>query len=316
MMEIERPRIHCEESDDGKLAKFVVEPLEKGYGLTLGNALRRTLLSALPGAAPVAIRINGVMHEFTAIPGVVEDVIDIVLNIKSLAIKTFNTDSDFKTVLRINKYEAGEITAADIEPNDQVEILNPNLHICTIEDTNFEMEIIVGRGRGYVSADDNKNQIEDLGYIAVDSIFTPVKKVNYAVEVARVGQSMNYDKLTIEVETNGTLAAREVISLSSKSIQEHMQMFVELVENMGDRQILVAREEDVYKKQLSMPIEEMDLSVRSYNCLKRNDVNTLEDLIKKSKEDMLKFKNLGQKSLDEVIKKLEDMGFGLRVEEE
>ena len=178
------------------------------------------------------------------------------------------------------------------------------------------MEIIVGRGRGYVSADDNKNQIEDLGYIAVDSIFTPVKKVNYAVEVARVGQSMNYDKLTIEVETNGTLAAREVISLSSKSIQEHMQMFVELVENMGDRQILVAREEDVYKKQLSMPIEEMDLSVRSYNCLKRNDVNTLEDLIKKSKEDMLKFKNLGQKSLDEVIKKLEDMGFGLRVEEE
>lgn len=316
MMEIERPRIHCEESDDGKFAKFVVEPLEKGYGLTLGNALRRTLLSALPGAAPVAIRINGVMHEFTAIPGVVEDVIDIVLNIKSLAIKTFNTDSDFKTVLRINKYEAGEITAADIEPNDQVEILNPNLHICTIEDTNFEMEIIVGRGRGYVSADDNKNQIEDLGYIAVDSIFTPVKKVNYAVEVARVGQSMNYDKLTIEVETNGTLAAREVISLSSKSIQEHMQMFVELVENMGDRQILVAREEDVYKKQLSMPIEEMDLSVRSYNCLKRNDVNTLEDLIKKSKEDMLKFKNLGQKSLDEVIKKLEDMGFGLRVEEE
>lgn len=316
MMEIERPRIHCEESDDGRQAKFVVEPLEKGYGLTLGNALRRTLLSALPGAAPVAIRINGVMHEFTSIPGVVEDVIDIVLNIKSLAIKTFNTDSDFKTVLRINKYEAGEITAADIEPNDQVEILNPNLHICTIEDTNFEMEIIVGRGRGYVSADDNKNQIEDLGYIAVDSIFTPVKKVNYAVEVARVGQSMNYDKLTIEVETNGTLAAREVISLSSKSIQEHMQMFVELVENMGDRQILVAREEDVYKKQLSMPIEEMDLSVRSYNCLKRNDVNTLEDLIKKSKEDMLKFKNLGQKSLDEVIKKLEDMGFGLRVEEE
>ncbi len=316
MMEIERPRIHCEESDDGRQAKFVVEPLEKGYGLTLGNALRRTLLSALPGAAPVAIRINGVMHEFTAIPGVVEDVIDIVLNIKSLAIKTFNTDSNFKTVLRINKYEAGEITAADIEPNDQVEILNPNLHICTIEDTNFEMEIIIGRGRGYVSADDNKNQIEDLGYIAVDSIFTPVKKVNYAVEVARVGQSMNYDKLTIEVETNGTLAAREVISLSSKSIQEHMQMFVELVENMGDRQILVAREEDVYKKQLSMPIEEMDLSVRSYNCLKRNDVNTLEDLIKKSKEDMLKFKNLGQKSLDEVIKKLEDMGFGLRVEEE
>ena len=316
MMEIERPRIHCEESDDGRNAKFVVEPLEKGYGLTLGNALRRTLLSALPGAAPIAIRINGVMHEFTTVPGVVEDVIDIVLNIKSLAVKTFNTDSDFKTVLRINKYTAGEVTAADIEPNDQVEILNPDLHICTIEDTNFEMEIIIGRGRGYVSADDNKEHIEDLGYIAVDSIFTPVKRVNYSVEVARVGQSMNYDKLTIEVETNGTLAAREVISLSSKSIQEHMQMFVELVESMGDRTILVAREEDVYKKQLSMPIEDMELSVRSYNCLKRNDVNTLEDLIKKSKEDMLKFKNLGQKSLDEVIKKIEELGFSLRVEEE
>ena len=316
MIEIEKPRITCEETDDGKFARFVVEPLDKGYGLTLGNALRRTLLSALPGAAPVAIRINGVQHEFSTIPGVVEDVIDIVLNIKSLAVKTFVLDRDFKTILRINKYTAGEVTARDIEPNDQVEILNPDLHICTMDDCNFEMEIIIGRGRGYVSADNNKSSIEDIGYIAVDSIFTPVKKVNYNVEVARVGQSMDFDKLTIEVETNGTLSAREVISLSAKIIQDHTQLFVELVDSMKDLNILTTREEDKQQKTLEMTIEDMELSVRSYNCLKRAGINTIQDLTKKTREDMLKVRNLGMKSLEEVIKKLEDLGFGLRVEED
>jgi len=316
MIEIEKPRITCEETDDGKFARFVVEPLDKGYGLTLGNALRRTLLSALPGAAPIAIRINGVQHEFSTIPGVVEDVIDIVLNIKSLAVKTFVLDRDFKTILRINKYTAGEVTARDIEPNDQVEILNPDLHICTMDDCNFEMEIIVGRGRGYVSADSNKSSIEDIGYIAVDSIFTPVKKVNYNVEVARVGQSMDFDKLTIEVETNGTLSAREVISLSAKIIQDHTQLFVELVDSMKDLNILTTREEDKQQKTLEMTIEDMELSVRSYNCLKRAGINTIQDLTKKTREDMLKVRNLGMKSLEEVIKKLEDLGFGLRVEED
>lgn len=317
MMEIEKPRITCEELKNGSFAKFVVEPLDRGFGLTVGNALRRTLLSGLPGAAAKAIRIQGVEHEFSTIKGVVEDVTDIVLNIKALAVKTFNTDKEFKTTLRINKYTAGAVTAADIEFNDLVEILNPKLHICTLDEgASLEMEIIVGRGRGYVSADLNKDATEDLGYIAVDSIFTPVKRVNYQVESARVGQSMDYDKLTIEVETNGTLSAREVVSLSAKLVQEHTMLFVELVENMAGMDILVTREEDKQNKVLEMSIEDMDLSVRSYNCLKRAGINTIEDLTKKSKEDMLKVRNLGLKSLEEVIQKLESYGFGLRNDEE
>lgn len=317
MMEIEKPKITCEEADNGTFARFIVEPLDRGFGLTIGNALRRTLLGALPGAAPIAIRINGVQHEFSTIKGVVEDVIDIVLNIKCLAVKTNNLDKDFKTTLRINKYGAGEVTANDIEPNDQVEILNPDLHIATLDDgAKFEMEIIVGRGRGYVSADINKDETQDIGYIAVDSIFTPVKKVNYNVESARVGQNMNYDKLTLEVETNGTLTAREVVSLSAKIIQDHTNLFVELVESMKDLSILQAREDEKQHKVLEMTIEDMDLSVRSYNCLKRANINTVADLAKKSKDDMLKVRNLGLKSLEEVIKKLEDLGLGLRNDEE
>lgn len=317
MMEIEKPKITCEESDNGTFARFVVEPLDRGFGLTIGNALRRTLLGALPGAAPVAIRINGVQHEFSTVSGVVEDVIDIVLNIKCLAVKTTNLDKDFKTTLRINKYEAGEVTARDIEPNDQVEILNPDLHICTLDDgAKFEIEIIIGRGRGYVSADLNKDQTQDIGYIAVDSIFTPVKRVNYNVENARVGQNMNFDKLTLEVETNGTLTAREVVSLSAKIIQDHTNLFVELVDSMKDLSILQAREDEKQHKVLEMSIEDMDLSVRSYNCLKRANINTVSDLTKKSKDDMLKVRNLGLKSLEEVIKKLESLGLGLRDDEE
>ncbi|MBE5746169.1 MAG: DNA-directed RNA polymerase subunit alpha [Clostridiales bacterium] len=296
MMEIEKPRITCEESDNGTFARFVVEPLDRGFGLTIGNALRRTLLGGLPGAAPIAIRINGVQHEFSTVEGVVEDVIDIVLNIKCLAVKTNNLEKDFKTILRINKRDAGEVTAADIEPNDQVEILNPELHIATLDDgAKFEMEIVIGRGRGYVSADLNKDETEDIGYIAVDSIFSPVKKVNYNVENARIGQNMNFDKLTLEVETNGTLSAREVVSLSAKIIQDHTNLFVELVDSMKDLSILQAREDEKQHKVLEMSIEDMDLSVRSYNCLKRANINTVSDLTKKSKDDMLKVRNLGLK---------------------
>lgn len=317
MMEIEKPKITCEESDNGTFAKFVVEPLDRGFGLTIGNALRRTLLGALPGAAAVAIRIDGVQHEFSTVPGVLEDVVDIVLNIKSLAVKTSSLDLGFRTVLRINKYGAGEVTAADIEPNDQVEILNPELHIASLDEgAKFEMEIIVGRGRGYIPADLNKDENESIGYIAVDSIYTPVKRVNYNVENTRVGQSMNYDKLTLEVETNGTLTAREVVSLSAKIIQDHTNLFVELVDSMKDLNILQAREDEKQHKVLEMTIEDMDLSVRSYNCLKRANINTVSDLTKKSKDDMLKVRNLGLKSLEEVIKKLEDLGFGLRNDEE
>jgi DNA-directed RNA polymerase subunit alpha len=316
MMEIEKPRITCEENANGSYAKFIVEPLERGYGLTIGNALRRTLLGALPGAAPVAIRIAGVEHEFSTVKGVTEDVIDIVLNIKSLAVKTTSLEPDFKTILRISRNKAGEVKASDIEPNDQVEILNPDLHICTMEEVPFEMEIIVGRGRGYVSADDNEDETQPIGYIAVDSLFSPVKKVNYTVEGARVGQKMDYDKLTLEVETNGTLSAREVVSLSAKIIQDHTQLFVDLVEGMNDVNILKTPEEDIQQKTLEMTIEDMDLSVRSYNCLKRAGINTIQDLTKRSKDDMLKVRNLGLKSLEEVIKKLEDLGFGLRVDEE
>lgn len=316
MMEIEKPRITCEENENGSYAKFVVEPLERGYGQTIGNALRRTLLGALPGAAPIAIRINGVDHEFSTIKGVMEDVIDIVLNIKCLAVRTTSIDKDFKTILRINRNKAGEVKASDIEPNDQVEILNPDLHICTMEDVPFEMEIMIGRGRGYVPADDNKDESQPIGYIAVDSIYTPVKKVNYYVEGVRVGQKMDYDKLTLEVETNGTLSAREVVSLSAKIVQDHTQLFVDLVDNMKNLNILTTREEDKQQKALEMTIEDMDLSVRSFNCLKRAGINTVEDLTRRSKDDMLKVRNLGLKSLEEVIQKLESFGFSLRNDEE
>ncbi len=317
MMEIEKPRIVAEETENGFAATFVVEPLERGFGITLGNCLRRTLLSALPGAAAVAIRIAGAQHEFSNIPGIAEDVADIVLNIKNLAVKTTVLDRDFRTVLHLTANGAREIFARDIEPNDQVEILNPDLHICTLDDdAKLDMDIIIGRGRGYVPANLNKREDDPIGYIAVDSIFTPVKSVNYSVEPTRVGQSIDFDKLTIEVKTNGTLSAREVISLSAKVIQDHVGLFVNLVDFMGDMDILVNKEESKTVKVLEMPIEEMDFSVRSYNCLKRANINTIEDLTKKSKDDMLKVRNLGLKSLEEVIYKLESYGLSLRNDEE
>lgn len=317
MMQIEKPKITCEETNNGCFARFIVEPLDRGFGLTLGNCLRRVLLSALPGAAAIGIKINGVQHEFSTIKGVSEDVVDIVLNIKSLAVKTMNTDPDFHTVIKINKYGAGVVTAKDFEPNDLVEILNPDLHICTLEDgAKFEMEVFIGRGRGYVPSENNKLDDAPLGYIAVDSIFTPVKKASYFVTNTRVGQRIDYDKLTIEVETNGTLSAREVISLSGKLIQDHIGLFVELVENMSQMEILVSREEDKQTKVLEMTIEDMDLSVRSYNCLKRAGISTVEDLIKKSENDLAKVKNLGKTSLTEVQAKLASYGLSLRNDEE
>lgn len=316
-MEMERPRITCEETDNGAFARFVVEPLEKGYGITLGNAMRRTLLSALPGSAAIAVRIAGVAHEFSTIRGVTEDVVDIILNLKNLYVKCKDQSRDFITYLHIRKTGAGEVTAGDFEDNSDVEILNPDLHICTMDDgAVLDMDLMIGNGRGYVPNNINKEKFEDIDYIAMDSIFSPVKKVNFNVESTRVGQSVNFDKLTLEVETNGTTSAREIVSLSGKIIMEHINLFVELCSQMANTDILVSREEDKQVKILELPIEEMDLSVRSYNCLKRAGINTVEDLIKKSRGDMLKVKNLGIKSIDEVIAKLESYGLSLRKDED
>ncbi len=317
MIQIEKPRVAVEEKENGSIAKFVVEPLEKGFGITLGNCLRRTLLGSMPGAAAIAIKIDGIQHEFSSIPGVTEDVTDIILNLKNLAVKTSVLDEDFTTTLYLRKKGAGVIYASDIEVNDQVEILNPDLKICTLDDdADLNMEIIIGRGRGYVPASKNKKEEYPIGCIAIDSIFTPIKAVNYNVESTRVGQSIDYDKLTLEVQTNGTMSAKEIISLAAKIVQDHIQLFVDLVDFMGDVNILVSHEEDKPVKVMEMSIEDMDLSVRSYNCLKRANINTIEDLTRKSKDDMLKVRNLGLKSLEEVINKLESMGLSLRNDEE
>jgi DNA-directed RNA polymerase subunit alpha len=316
-MEMERPRISCEETGNGSFARFVVEPLEKGYGITLGNAMRRTLLSSLPGSAPIAVRIAGVAHEFSTIRGVTEDVVDIILNLKTLAVKCKDQSKDFITYLHLRKTGEGEVTAKDFESNSDVEILNPNLHICTMDEgAVLDLDLMIGNGRGYVPNNVNKERFENIDFIAMDSLYSPVKKVNFNVESTRVGQSVNYDKLTLEVETNGTTSAREIVSLAGKIIMEHTNLFVELCAQMANTDILVSREEDKQVKLLELPIEEMDLSVRSYNCLKRAGINTVEDLIKKSRGDMLKVKNLGIKSIDEVIAKLESYGLSLRKDED
>ena len=316
-MEMERPKITCEETNNGSFARFVVEPLEKGYGITLGNAMRRTLLSALPGSAPIAVRIAGVSHEFSTIRGVTEDVVDIILNLKTLAVKCKDQGKDFVTYLHLRKKDAGEVTARDFEENSDVEILTPDLHICTMDDgAVLDMDIMIGNGRGYVPNTVNKEKFEDIDYIAMDSLFSPVKKVNFNVESTRVGQSVNYDKLVLEVETNGTTPAREIVSLAGKIVMEHTNLFVELCAQIANSDILVSREEDKQVKLMELPIEEMDLSVRSYNCLKRAGINNVEDLTKKTRGDMLKVKNLGIKSIDEVIAKLESYGLSLRKDED
>ena len=316
-MEMEKPRITCEETDGGSFARFVVEPLEKGYGITLGNCMRRTLLSALPGSAPIAFRIAGVAHEFSTIRGVAEDVVDIVLNLKGLAVKCSKQEKNFITYLRLRKNTPGEVTAKDFEFNDECQVLNPDLHICTLDEgAVFDLDIMVGNGRGYVSADDNKEKYDNIDFIAMDSIFSPVKRVNFNVEPTRVGNSIDYDKLVLEVTTNGTTSAREIVSLAGKIVNEHVNLFIELCAQMSDMNILVSKEEDKQVKLMELPIEEMDLSVRSYNCLKRAGLNTIQDLLKKSKSDMFKVRNLGAKSVEEVINKLESYGFTLRKDEE
>ena len=317
MMEMEKPRITCEETDGGNFARFVVEPLEKGYGITLGNCMRRTLLSSLPGSAPIAFRIAGVSHEFSTIRGVTEDVVDIVLNLKGLAVKCTNQEKNFITYLRLRKNTPGEVTAKDFEFNDECEVLNPDLHICTMDEgAVLDLDLMIGNGRGYVSADDNKDKYDNIDFIAMDSIFSPVKRVNFNVEPTRVGNSIDYDKLVLEVTTNGTTSAREIVSLAGKIVNEHVNLFIELCAQMSEMNILVSKEEDKQVKLMELPIEDMDLSVRSYNCLKRAGINVIADLLKKSKSDMFKVRNLGAKSVEEVINKLESYGLTLRKDEE
>jgi len=317
MLEIEKPRIECVEDNGGSYARFVVEPLESGFGVTIGNSLRRILLSSLPGSAVTNIRIAGVDHEFMALKGAKEDVTEIVLNMKGLAVKIDSDDKNFKKSLKLNVQGPCVVTANDIADDDEVHIMNKDMYICTLEsDGVLDMDIMVGQGRGYVPADKNKNASLPIGYIAIDSMYTPVKRASYTVENTRVGQNTDFDKVTIEVTTDGTVSAKEVISLSAKLMNEYNNLFIELVQNMADTSILVSRDEDKVHKLMVMSVEEMDLSVRSYNCLKRAGINTIEDLTKKTEDDMLKVKNLGRKSLDEVIHKLESLGLCLKTNED
>jgi len=315
MIEIEKPKIECVEmSEDKTYGKFVVEPLERGYGTTLGNSLRRILLSSLPGAAVTSIKIDGVLHEFSTITGVVEDVTEIILNIKELALKLH---SDGPKVIYIDAEGEGEVTAGDIKADADVEILNPDLHIATLNgDGRFYMEMTVKKGRGYVSAEKNKQPGQPIGIIPVDSIYTPIRRVNYKVEDTRVGQATDWDKLTFEVWTNGSISPDEAISLAAKILSEHLNLFIDLSDQAKNTEIMVEKEETKKEKVLEMTIEELDLSVRSYNCLKRAGINTVEDLTNRTEEDMMKVRNLGKKSLDEVLQKLKALGLSLKPSDE
>lgn len=313
MIEIEKPRLNVEElSLDGTYGKFVVEPLERGFGNTLGNSLRRILLSSLPGVAVTAIKIDGVVHEFSTIKGVKEDVTEIVLNIKNLIAKM---NCDAPKTLTIDVQGPKVVTAADIKFDGEIEILNPELHIATLnEDAKLYMELTLDKGRGYVSADKNKSLMEEniLGVIPIDSIYTPIKKVNYTVENTRVGQITDYDKLSLEVFTNGVLNAEDAVSLAAKILTEHLKLFVDLMENSEEVEILVEKDNDEKAKLLKITIEDLDLSVRSFNCLKRAGINNVEDLINKTEDEMLKVRNLGRKSYEEVLNKLASMGLSLK----
>ena len=314
MIEIEKPKIETVTiHDDGTYGKFVVEPLERGYGTTLGNSLRRILLSSLPGAAVTSVHIDGVLHEFSTIPGVVEDVTEIILNLKGLSLKIH---SDEEKVLEIDAEGEGQVFAGDIRTDSDVEILNPDLLIATLSsDARLHMRIHANRGRGYVSADKNKREDTPIGVIPIDSIYTPITRVNYAVENPRVGQVTNYDKLTLEVWTDGSIRPEEAVSIGAKILTEHLMLFVGLTDEAKVAEIMVEKEEDKKEKVLEMTIEELDLSVRSYNCLKRAGINTVQELITKTEEDMMKVRNLGRKSLEEVQEKLEELGLGLRTED-
>ena len=315
MIEIEKPRIEAEElAEDGSYGRFSIEPLERGFGITLGNSLRRVLLSSLPGVAVTSIKIDGVVHEFSIIPDVKEDVTEIVLNIKGLTAKV---RGESPKVCYIEAEGPCEVTAGDVKSDSEVEILNPDLHIATIsEGGKLFMELTIDKGRGYVPAEKNKQAQPVIGVIPVDSIYTPVTKVNFNVSDTRVGQVTDLDKLTIDVWTNGTISAQEAIALAAKVLTEHLNLFVDLSDEATQSDIMVEKDDNAKEKVLAMTIEELDLSVRSFNCLKRAGINTVEDLTQKSEEDMMKVRNLGRKSLEEVIHKLESLGFGLRKEEE
>ena len=316
MIEIEKPQIECIETPgDASYGKYVIEPLERGYGTTLGNALRRILLSSLPGYAITSVKIDGVLHEFSTIPHVKEDVTEIVLNLKNVILKIHDEQPK---MLHIEASGEGEITAGDIIHDADVEILNPELHIAYLDaGASVSMELTADSGRGYVPCDRNK-QLMDLpiGTIAIDSIYTPVLKVNYTVENTRVGQQTDLDKLILDVETDGTIPADEAASLAAKILNDHLMLFVDLSEEIGNQDIMVEKDDDGKEKVLEMTIEELDLSVRSFNCLKRAGINTVEDLISKSEEDMMKVRNLGRKSLDEVVAKLQSLGFSLSHDED
>ena len=316
-MEIEMPKIAVEENEDRSYAKITVEPLEKGFGLTLGNALRRILLSALPGVAIQNIKFAedlGIRHEFSAVPMVKEDVTEIILNLKCVALKSACLDKDYTTTLKLYKEGPSVVKAGDIICDADVEVLNPEQYICTVDENGkIDMELTIGRGRGYQGADEHKTDIIDN--IAIDSIYTPVKKASYNVTATRVGQSVDFDKLVLEVWTNGAFSGKDIVSLAAKIMEEHIKMFVSLSE-VGNIGILVPPEEDKKTKILEKTIEEMDLSVRSYNCLKRANIHTVEDLIKRTEDDMLKVRNLGKKSLDEVIYKIESYGLKLKDKED
>jgi len=316
-IELEKPRITCTENQGRAGAKFVIEPLERGYGLTLGNVLRRVLLSNLPGTAVTAARIAGVNNEFSTVKGVREDVTDIILNLKSLILKSADDSPEFKATMRVARTAAGHIYAKDIEKTSELTVCNPDLLLCTLDGgSKFEMEMTVGNGRGYVTAKEQKGATDTIGYIAIDSSFSPVEKCNYYVESARVGQKIDYDKLVLEVTTNGSVDAKEVVSLAARLVQDHLELFVGLVSSMSGVHTLIDRKEDTKVKLLESSIEDMELSPRSSNCLKRANINTIDDLVKRSKEDMLKVRNLGSKSLDEIISKLDGMGLSLRPEED
>lgn len=315
MIEIEKPKIECVQStEDNTFGKFVVEPLERGYGITLGNSLRRILLSSLPGVAVTSIKIDGVLHEFSTVPGVVEDVTEIILNVKNLSMKLY---SDGPKIVYIDADGEGPVTAGDIKTDSDVEILNPDLHICTLNgESRFYMELVLNKNRGYIPAEKNKQAGQPIGIIPVDSIYTPVRKVNYTVENTRVGQVTDYDKLTLEVWTDGSIKPDEAISLGAKILSEHLNLFIDLSDHAKHTEIMVEKEETKKEKVLEMTIEELDLSVRSYNCLKRAGINTVEDLTNRTEEDMMKVRNLGRKSLEEVLQKLHALGLSLAPSEE
>lgn len=319
MFDFEKPNIEIAEiSEDKKYGKFVVEPLERGYGTTLGNSLRRIMLSSLSGSAVSQVKIDGVLHEFSSIPGVKEDVTEIIMNVKNLAIKN-NSDTNEPKTAYIEFEGEGVITAADIQTDADIEILNPEQVIATLSggtDSKFYMELTITNGRGYVGADKNRNEDLPIGVISVDSIYTPVERVNMAVENTRVGQMTDYDKLTLEIYTNGTLDPDEAVSLAAKVLSEHLNLFIDLSENAKTAEVMVEKENNEKEKVLEMNIDELELSVRSYNCLKRAGINTVEELCSRTSEDMMKVRNLGRKSLEEVLAKLKELGLQLNSSEE